>query len=155
MFGNFTIIDVGVDSWLIIFNILMYIVIALGVAIIVYATRKMSEKIRNSIYFMLFSILVVGFFRTTVVDYFSSLFWEISFIISQSFSIAVHILSIQILALIAFVVFVAFPEFFKFGGNVFTKKRQSINFQNTTDYYRDGDILHKGCVLKPLFHILS
>lgn len=68
MFGYFTFTDIVSDGWLVVFNILVMVCTAGVFRALVFVTKKMSEWLRGTVFFMVLSVIYVAFFKTYLAD---------------------------------------------------------------------------------------
>lgn len=155
MLGNFTIIDAGVDKWLLIFNLLAYMIIAAGWVLVVYISRKMNERLRNSFYCVLLSVVIAGFFRIAVLEYFTTLLGNIGFALYQCYIFTMRALAQHAMALIMFAALVACPLIFKIAEFIFGKRKPDCIRTKINNFLSAFSILFTDRAVKPSFHFIS
>lgn len=155
LIGEITLINSNPEFFILMANLMTDIVVALGLVTVVFASRKMSEKLRGSVYWVLFTLILASFFRNYVIEFITQVFSNLGSILYYSYIILTKRLYAQLLAVIVFAALVACPIILKIAGNLFkTKPIKTAGLSSIKLSFRRASI-NTGMLSKPSFHFIS
>ncbi len=155
LIGEFTLINPNYDVLLLATNLFLDILAAAGFVALVFASRKMSEKLRGSVYWVLLSIVVATFFKSYVIEFFAQVFSNLGFILYYSYLLLAKRFYAQLLAVIVFAALVACPIILKIAGNLFKGKSIRSGGLSSVKLSARRERLSGGMLAKPSFHFIS
>lgn len=154
-FAEITSIKAGYDFTLIAANFMYDLLFVFAIVALVFLSRKMSQKIKGNVYWILFSLVFVSFFRGYVIDFFAQVFSNTGFVLYYTYVMLSKRFYSQLVEFIVYAAFVACPFLFKIAESLFKGKPLH---QGTLSSVKIGFQKTRGVAAKfvrPLFHFIS